>query len=125
MTREIFAVVMVVVGIFACTSMLTLVRFGCRHIDVVEGHLSSCKITRDYRKVFIASGLAGIAFRIGMAAMLLMIPKLFLYRGVADSEQIKKFPIVLKYKLLLRAYIFAFFGSLLIVMAVFSKFLEL
>lgn len=125
MTREIFAVVMVVFGFSACISMFVLVRFGCQNIDVIEDHLSNCQITRDYYNVYMAAGLIGIALRTGMAAFLLMIPKLFIYREVADSEQVTSFPADLKRRLLLRAYVFTFFGSVSMVMAAFSKLIEL
>jgi hypothetical protein len=71
-----------------------------RYIDVIESSLSRCSYVQDNRSNFSSVGLIGKVLRTCLAANMLMIPKIFVVKGVADASEILHFPKRIKNKLL-------------------------
>ncbi|QHG67632.1 hypothetical protein [Pseudomonas putida] len=82
-------------------SMGSVIFLACRYLDVVESKLSGCSYVRDNRLKFSSAGLLGRVLRVSFAANMLMMPWVFVRRGVADASEISRFPRGLKIKMLI------------------------
>ncbi|MFT0520893.1 hypothetical protein [Pseudomonas faucium] len=78
-----------------------MIYFACRYLDLIESKLSGCSYVRDNQLNFSSAGLLGRVLRTCLAANMLLIPWVFVRRGVADASEILRFPRRLKVKILL------------------------
>lgn len=77
-----------------------MIYLACRYLDLVESNLSGCSYVRSNRLSFSSAGLLGKVLRICLAANMLMMPGVFVSKGVADASEILRFPKDLKIKIL-------------------------
>lgn len=82
-------------------SMGFMIFLACRYLDVVESKLSGCSYVRDNRLNFSSAGLLGRVMRACLAANMLMMPGIFVRRGVAEASEISRFPRGLRIKILI------------------------
>lgn len=80
--------------LLACMSIsvCVMIYFACRSIEAIEKALAKCKYIQDNRGDFSAAGLARKLMRTCLAANMLMIPGLFVRKGVADISDLESFP---------------------------------
>lgn len=94
---------MLATAFFSLWSMLYVAMIawlGHRYIDVIEGSMPGSKIIQDNKKIFSGAGLAGVVYRVMMAANVLTFPRIYLRRGLADLTEINDFPGWLRKRLL-------------------------
>lgn len=82
-------------------SMGLMIFLACRYLDVIESKLVGCSYVRDNRLNFSSAGLLGKVMRASLAANMLMMPGIFVRRGVADASEISRFPRGLRIKMLI------------------------
>ncbi|MFJ4068958.1 hypothetical protein ACIPW4_27310 [Pseudomonas sp. NPDC089996] len=63
-----------------------------KYTEHFESFLPTSRLVCDNIKNYQHAGLLGKTIRTGQIATLLAIPRIFIYRGYADIEEIKKFP---------------------------------
>jgi len=63
-----------------------------KHTEFFESLLPNCKYIIDHRNIYKHAGLPGKLIRTGSISVVLAIPKLFIWRGLADAEEVKAFP---------------------------------
>jgi hypothetical protein len=81
-------------------SMGFMIFLACRYLDVIESKLSGCSYVRDNRLNFSSEGLLGRVMRTCLAANMLLMPGIFVRRGVADASEILRFPKRMRVKIL-------------------------
>ena len=81
-------------------SVCVMVYLACRSIEAIEKALAKCKYIQSNRENFSAAGLVGKLRRTCLAAHMLMIPGLFVRKGVADVSDLENFPRPIKRVLL-------------------------
>ena len=69
-----------------------LIYISIRHIDQIESLLSKSQFVQGNRAVYTRAGLLGKVMRICTVSTLLIIPRAFARRGLADLQQVKEFP---------------------------------
>lgn len=82
-------------------SMGFVIFLACRYLDEIESKLSGCSYVRDNRLNFSSAGLLGRVIRASLAANMLMMPGIFVRRGVADASEVSRFPRGLRVKILI------------------------
>ena len=82
-------------------SMSFMIFLACRYLDVVESKLSGCSYVRDNRLNFSSAGLLGRVMRISLVANMLLMPGVFVRRGIADASEISRFPRGFRIKILI------------------------
>lgn len=80
-----------------CVSLYVSVRY----LERIEGLLPNSTFISGNQKIFQQAGLMGKVIRTLLISILLTIPKVYTRRGLADPEEIRKFPTKLKNKLIL------------------------
>ncbi len=93
-------VMMSVLIVWMTVSLGLMVYLACRYLDVIESELSGCSYIRDNRLNFSPAGLLGRVMRACLAANMLMMPGIFVRRGVADASEILRFPRAMRVRLL-------------------------
>ncbi|MQG93597.1 hypothetical protein F6X59_12940 [Pseudomonas sp. MN1F] len=63
-----------------------------KHTEFFESLLPNCKYIIDNRNIYKHAGLPGKLIRTGSISVVLAIPKLFIWRGLANAEEVKAFP---------------------------------
>lgn len=64
-----------------------------KYTEHFESFLPTSRLVSDNIKNYQYAGLLGKTIRTGQIATLLAIPKIFIYRGYAEIEEIKNFPL--------------------------------
>ncbi|WP_313202442.1 hypothetical protein [Pseudomonas sp.] len=77
---------------FAIITLLGLLYVACAHVDKVESRLEGSKYVRGVKEAFFHAGMPGKVLRMCSIACLLTLPGPYVRRGLADGEEIKKFP---------------------------------
>lgn len=77
-------------------SVCSLLYIACRHIKEIELHLSNCKALTGSTSTWSKAGLLGKIFRISMAADILATPGFYVRRGLADPDEVRRFPTRMK-----------------------------
>ncbi|MGF6395799.1 hypothetical protein [Pseudomonas plecoglossicida] len=78
-----------------------MIYLACRYLDLIESELSGCSYVRDNQLNFSSAGFLGKVLRTCLAANMLMMPWIFVRKGVADASEILSFPRRLKVKIVL------------------------
>ncbi|WDY57887.1 hypothetical protein [Pseudomonas sp. PSKL.D1] len=78
-----------------------MIYLACLYLEIIEYNLSRCRYVQDNKANFAAAGLVGRVLRACLAANMLMMPKLFIWKGAADAEEVLRFPVRLKRKLMI------------------------
>jgi hypothetical protein len=60
--------------------------------EFFESFLPNCKYITDNRNIYKHAGLPGKLIRTGSISVVLATPKLFIWRGLANAEEVKVFP---------------------------------
>jgi len=81
-------------------SVCVMIYLACRFMETIEKSLAKCKYIQSNRESFSAAGLVGKLMRTCLAANMLMIPGLFVRKGVADISDLESFPKSMKRVLL-------------------------
>jgi len=63
-----------------------------KYTELFESFLSNCKYVIDNREIYRFAGLPGKLIRTGSISVVLATPKLFIWRGLANAEEVKAFP---------------------------------
>lgn len=63
-----------------------------KHTEFFESLLPNCKYVIDNRNIYKHAGLPGKLIRTGSISVVLAIPKLFIWRGLVNAEDVKAFP---------------------------------
>jgi hypothetical protein len=71
-----------------------------KYTEHFESYLPNCKYITDNKITYKHAGLPGKLMRTGSISIILAIPKLFIWRGVAQAEEVKHFPLRERYILL-------------------------
>lgn len=89
-------------GLLACMaiSMVAMVCLACRSVELIEKHLTKCLYVQSNRENLSSAGFAGRLMRICLAANMLMMPGLFVRKGIADVSDLESFPRSIKRVLL-------------------------
>ncbi|MGE7993006.1 hypothetical protein ACQKPE_18605 [Pseudomonas sp. NPDC089554] len=82
--------------VLSVVAFSVLVYISTRHIDRIESLLSKSQFVSGNRVVYSRAGLLGKVMRICTISTLLMIPRTFAKRGLADLQQVKEFPFQLR-----------------------------
>jgi hypothetical protein len=77
---------------FDIITLLVLVYVACAYIDRVESLFEESKYVRGVKEAFSHAGMPGKVLRICSIACLLTLPGPHVRRGLANGEEIKKFP---------------------------------
>ncbi|HDS1680901.1 TPA: hypothetical protein QEM39_002442 [Pseudomonas putida] len=83
------------IGFFILTSIFTLSAqcfIAHKFTDLFESLLPNCKYIADNKQLYKQAGLPGKLIRTGSISLVLAIPKLFIWRGLANAEEVKAFP---------------------------------
>ncbi|MFJ4068962.1 hypothetical protein ACIPW4_27345 [Pseudomonas sp. NPDC089996] len=64
-----------------------------RYTERFESHLPNCKYITDNKITYKHGGLPGKLMRTGSISIVLAIPKLFIWRRVAQADEVKDFPL--------------------------------
>ncbi|MBF8789512.1 hypothetical protein ACI2OW_24740 [Pseudomonas shirazica] len=78
-----------------------MIYLACRYLDLIESELSGCSYVRDNQLNFSSAGFLGRLLRTCLASNMLMMPGIFVRRGVADASEISRFPRRIKIKMLI------------------------
>ncbi|WP_116583634.1 hypothetical protein [Pseudomonas sp. CC120222-01a] len=100
MKSTVAVVMMSMLLVWMIISLIFMVYLACRYLDVIESELSGCSYVRDNRLNFSSAGLLGKVLRTCLAANMLMMPWIFVRRGVADASEILRFPRSVRIKML-------------------------
>ncbi|OUM04993.1 hypothetical protein BW686_23285 [Pseudomonas syringae] len=82
-------------------SLLVIAYVAHTHVDRIEAQLSKSSFVSTNRKALSAGGLPGKLIRISSIAFLLVFPALSARRGLADADELNRFPSNLKRALLI------------------------
>lgn len=63
-----------------------------KYTEHFESFLPNCKYITDNRNIYRHAGILGKLMRTGSISLVLAFPKLFIWRGIAKSEDIQHFP---------------------------------
>ncbi|WP_110632598.1 hypothetical protein [Pseudomonas sp. CC120222-01a] len=77
---------------FGIITLLVLVYVACTHIDRVESFFEGSKYVQGVKEAFSNAGMPGKVLRICSIACLLTLPGPYVRRGLANGEEVKKFP---------------------------------
>lgn len=77
---------------FGIITLLVLVCVACAYIDRVESFFEGSKYVQGVKEAFFHAGMPGKVLRICSIACLLTLPGPYVRRGLANGEEIKKFP---------------------------------
>lgn len=91
---------------FMSIALLVMLVLSHRYVEVIENCLSNCLFVQVNRRHMAAAGLVGVFYRVLMAINILMMPGIFIKRGLADPLDIKNFPRLLRRKLLISMFSF-------------------
>lgn len=90
------ALVAGLIGFSILTSIMTALIIQCyiahRYTDFFESLLPNCKYVTDNKQLYEHAGLPGKLVRTGSISVVLAIPRLFIWRGLANAEEVKAFP---------------------------------
>lgn len=100
MSVEALTIIAFVLLVCMAISMCVMVCLACRSIEVIERYLAKCKYIQSNRANFSAAGVVGKLMRTCLAANMLMIPGLFVRKGMADVSDLESFPRSIKRVLL-------------------------
>lgn len=85
-----------IVGFLIITPMALTFIAQCyaahKYTEIFESSLPNCKYIIDNRNIYKHAGLPGKLIRTGSISVVLAIPKLFIWRGLVNAEEIKAFP---------------------------------
>ncbi|MFK0313344.1 hypothetical protein ACIQUF_19200 [Pseudomonas sp. NPDC090233] len=73
-------------------SVCVMIYLACRYTDDIETALMKCSYIQSNKDNFSAAGFVGKLIRTCLAANMLMIPGLFVRKGVADASDVENFP---------------------------------
>ncbi|WP_343598213.1 hypothetical protein [Pseudomonas sp.] len=73
-------------------SFSVLMYISIRHLDRIESLLSNSRFVMGNREVYSRAGLLGRAMRICTIATMLVVPRVFAWRGLVDLQQVTEFP---------------------------------
>lgn len=85
-------------------SVCMMVYLACRYVKDIEAALSKCSYIQSNKDNFSSAGLVGKVMRTCLAANMLMIPGLFIRKGMADVSDVESFPKPIK-KILLPSWL--------------------
>ncbi|MFT0517765.1 hypothetical protein [Pseudomonas faucium] len=100
--------------------MCAITYIALRHLDEIESSLSNCKMVRDNKLAYSATGILGKLMRIGMISFSLIAPNLCARRGLIDLNDFQNMPPRLKKPLIATWYILC---ALLLALACFRALL--
>lgn len=78
--------------LISIVSFVVLGYMSLRYLDRIESLLSKSRFVMGNKTVYSRAGLLGRVMRICTIAVLLMMPRVFAWRGLADLQQVKDFP---------------------------------
>ncbi|MGF6394851.1 hypothetical protein [Pseudomonas plecoglossicida] len=73
-------------------TMVTQCYIANKYTEFFESFLPNCKYITDNKKIYRHAGLPGKLIRTGSISLLLAIPRVFVWRGLAEAEEVKNFP---------------------------------
>ena len=73
-------------------AITTQIYVAHKYTEHFESFLPTSRIVSDNIKNYKHAGLLGKLIRTGQIATLLAAPKIFIYRGTANIEEVQKFP---------------------------------
>ncbi|WP_313202441.1 hypothetical protein [Pseudomonas sp.] len=100
MKSTVEVIMMSMLLVWMIISLIFMVYLACRYLYVIESELSGCSYVRDNRLNFSSAGLLGKVLRTCLAANMLMMPWIFVRKGVADASEILRFPRGVRIKML-------------------------
>jgi hypothetical protein len=100
MNSTVAVVMMSMLIVWMIVSLGLMIYLACRYLDVIESELSGCSYVRDNRLTFSSAGLLGRVMRTCLVANMLMMPGVFVRRGVADASEILRFPRAMRVRVL-------------------------
>ncbi|MGN8261009.1 hypothetical protein ACLEJW_16990 [Pseudomonas sp. SMSB3] len=92
MSVEVLTVIASVLLACMAISVSVMIYLAYRYTDDIETALPRCRYIQSNKENFSAAGLVGKIMRTCLAANMLMIPKLFVRKGVADASDVESFP---------------------------------
>lgn len=100
MSTEALTIIASILLACMAISVCVMIYLACRFIEAIEKPLAKCKYIQSNRESFSAAGLVGKLMRTCLAANMLMIPGLFVRKGMADISDLESFPRSMKRVLL-------------------------
>ncbi|HDS0921479.1 TPA: hypothetical protein QEM85_005450 [Pseudomonas putida] len=100
MSTEALTIIASILLACMAISVCVMIYLVCRFIEAIEKPLAKCKYIQSNRESFSAAGLVGKLMRTCLAANMLMIPGLFVRKGMADISDLESFPRSMKRVLL-------------------------
>jgi len=100
MSTEALTIIASILLACMAISVCVMIYLACRFMETIEKSLAKCKYIQSNRESFSAAGLVGKLMRTCLAANMLMIPGLFVRKGVADISDLESFPKSMKRVLL-------------------------
>ena len=73
-------------------SMLATVYMAHRHIEKIESLLPNCRLVQDTKKLYSHAGLLGKVLRTGTISLMLVVPRAYARKGLADYREVMQFP---------------------------------
>ncbi|WP_426199696.1 hypothetical protein [Pseudomonas sp. DC3200b2] len=64
-----------------------------KYTEHFESFLPNCIFVKENIKIFQHAGLPGKLLRTGLIALVLVIPYIFMRRGLIDMDEVKRFPL--------------------------------
>lgn len=98
-TAEVITMSMLLVCMMIGVGLMIYLAY--RYLDLIESELSGCSYVRGNQMNFSSAGFLGRVLRTCLAANMLMMPGIFVRRGVADASEISRFPKVVRLKMLI------------------------
>ncbi|UVL78099.1 hypothetical protein LOY24_25925 [Pseudomonas putida] len=92
MSTEALTIIASILLACMAISVCVMIYLACRSIEAIEKSLAKCKYIQSNRENFSAAGLVGKLMRTCLAANMLMIPGLFVRKGLADISDLESFP---------------------------------
>ncbi|MFG0270197.1 MULTISPECIES: hypothetical protein [Pseudomonas] len=86
----LIALILITAMLIAASAQIIISHKYTEHF---ESFLPTSRLVSDNIKNYQHAGLLGKTIRTGQIATLLAIPKIFIYRGYAEIEEIKNFPL--------------------------------
>jgi hypothetical protein len=91
-----FGLIMSALFVSMILAFITLMVATVQRIDYMEDLLSKSKFVSGSKALYARAGLPGRVLRVCIVSTLLMMPRLFALKGLADLEQVRQFPRGLK-----------------------------
>ena len=98
-TAEVITMSMLLVCMMIGVGLMIYLAY--RYLDLIESELSGCSYVRGNQMNFSSAGFLGRVLRTCLAANMLMMPGVFVRRGVADASEISRFPKGVRLKMLI------------------------